>query len=80
MMVKRVYFGNWLRDYSQAVDVGTLKVVQADTIRSVGDLVGLHSWNNHADVGTQDFGVGSQLSELRLCNGYYRSLILRNAG
>lgn len=20
--VKRVYFGNWLRDYSQAVDVG----------------------------------------------------------
>ncbi|KAI6798895.1 heterokaryon incompatibility Het-C [Hortaea werneckii] len=33
MMVKRAYFGNWLRDYSQAVDVGTLKGVQADTIR-----------------------------------------------
>ncbi|KAF2860996.1 heterokaryon incompatibility Het-C [Piedraia hortae CBS 480.64] len=33
MMVKRVYFGNWLRDYSQAVDVGTLKGVPADTIR-----------------------------------------------
>ncbi|KAK5174851.1 hypothetical protein LTR16_011471, partial [Cryomyces antarcticus] len=33
MMVKRVYFGNWLRDYSQAVDVGTLKGVQAGTIR-----------------------------------------------
>ena len=33
MMVKRVYFGNWLRDYSQAVDVGTLKVVQSATIR-----------------------------------------------
>lgn len=33
MMVKRVYFGNWLRDYSQAVDVGTLKGIQADTIR-----------------------------------------------
>jgi len=33
MMVKRVYFGNWLRDYSQAVDVGTLKGVQSDTIR-----------------------------------------------
>ncbi|KAF7589333.1 hypothetical protein BBP40_004447 [Aspergillus hancockii] len=32
-MVKRVYFGNWLRDYSQAMDVGTLKNVQADTIR-----------------------------------------------
>ncbi|MCJ1245419.1 hypothetical protein MMC30_002623 [Trapelia coarctata] len=33
MMIKRVYFGNWLRDYSQAVDVGTLKGVQSDTIR-----------------------------------------------
>ncbi|KAI9801943.1 MAG: hypothetical protein M1825_002998 [Sarcosagium campestre] len=33
MMVRRVYFGNWLRDYSQAVDVGTLKGIQADTIR-----------------------------------------------
>ncbi|KAF2842157.1 heterokaryon incompatibility Het-C [Patellaria atrata CBS 101060] len=33
MMIKRVYFGNWLRDYSQAVDVGTLKGVQKDTIR-----------------------------------------------
>ena len=33
MMVKRVYFGNWLRDYSQAVDVGTLKGVQSATIR-----------------------------------------------
>ena len=26
MMVSRVYFGNWLRDYSQAIDVGTVKV------------------------------------------------------
>ncbi|KAL1303435.1 hypothetical protein AAFC00_006824 [Neodothiora populina] len=33
MMVKRVYFGNWLRDYSQAVDVGTLKGVPSSTIR-----------------------------------------------
>ena len=32
-MVKRVYFGNWLRDYSQAVDVGTLKGIQSATIR-----------------------------------------------
>lgn len=32
-MIKRVYFGNWLRDYSQAVDVGTLAKVQAETIR-----------------------------------------------
>ncbi|KAF2761801.1 Het-C-domain-containing protein [Pseudovirgaria hyperparasitica] len=33
MQIKRTYFGNWLRDYSQAVDVGTLKGVQAETIR-----------------------------------------------
>lgn len=33
MMIKRVYFGNWLRDYSQAVDVGTLKGIQSGTIR-----------------------------------------------
>lgn len=30
--VKRVYFGNWLRDYSQAVDIGTLRKVNIQTI------------------------------------------------
>lgn len=33
MMIKRVYFGNWLRDYSQAVDVATISKVQGSTIR-----------------------------------------------
>ncbi|CAZ81245.1 unnamed protein product [Tuber melanosporum] len=33
MDVKRVYFGNWLRDYSQAVDVGALKYVEGPTVR-----------------------------------------------
>ncbi|ERT00180.1 hypothetical protein HMPREF1624_03549 [Sporothrix schenckii ATCC 58251] len=33
MLVQRTYFGNWLRDYSQAVDVGSLKGVNAATIR-----------------------------------------------
>jgi hypothetical protein len=33
MLIKRCYFGNWLRDYSQAVDVGTLKGVNSETIR-----------------------------------------------
>lgn len=33
MMIRRVYFGNWLRDYSQALDVGTLKGIQSGTIR-----------------------------------------------
>ncbi|KAJ7064976.1 heterokaryon incompatibility protein Het-C-domain-containing protein [Mycena amicta] len=30
--VKRVYFGNWLRDYSQAMDIASLKKVQPQTI------------------------------------------------
>ena len=33
MLIKRVYFGNFLRDYSQALDVGTLKSVNSETIR-----------------------------------------------
>ncbi|KAI1175157.1 heterokaryon incompatibility Het-C [Nemania sp. FL0916] len=33
LLVQRTYFGNWLRDYSQAVDVGSLKGVNAETIR-----------------------------------------------
>ncbi|KAI9463015.1 heterokaryon incompatibility protein HET-C [Russula earlei] len=30
--IKRVYFGNWLRDYSQAVDIASLKKVPLQTI------------------------------------------------
>ena len=33
LAIKRTYFGNWLRDYSQAMDVGTLTKTQSDTIR-----------------------------------------------
>lgn len=36
MAVMRVYFGNWLRDYSQAVDLGTIKNVSYEAIRLVG--------------------------------------------
>ncbi|TLS26741.1 hypothetical protein PpBr36_04173 [Pyricularia pennisetigena] len=35
MAVMRVYFGNWLRDYSQAVDLGTIKNVSYEAIRLV---------------------------------------------
>ncbi|KAL2144337.1 hypothetical protein VTI28DRAFT_9245 [Corynascus sepedonium] len=35
MNIGRVYFGNWLRDYSQAVDVGSLKGINAATIRII---------------------------------------------
>ena len=33
MNIKRIYVGNFWRDYSQAVDVGSLKGVPAETIR-----------------------------------------------
>ncbi|KZO91064.1 Het-C-domain-containing protein [Calocera viscosa TUFC12733] len=29
---KRIYFGNWLRDYSQAMDIGALKKLEKQTI------------------------------------------------
>lgn len=53
MMVKRAYFGNWLRDYSQAVDVGTLKGVQADTIRVLVWILGFMSFG----YATEEFEV-----------------------
>lgn len=44
LMIKRVYFGNWLRDYSQAVDVGTLKGVQSGTIRILVWILSFLRW------------------------------------
>ncbi|KAJ6442848.1 NIMA-interacting protein TinC [Purpureocillium lavendulum] len=40
IMVSRVYFGNWLRDYSQAIDVGTVKSVSAEAIRLLLSVLG----------------------------------------
>ncbi|ODA78419.1 hypothetical protein RJ55_05800 [Drechmeria coniospora] len=40
IMVARVYFGNWLRDYSQAIDVGTVKSVSAEAIRLLLSVLG----------------------------------------
>lgn len=63
MLIKRVYFGNWLRDYSQAVDVGSLKGVNAATIRI---LVWVLSFMAHG-YATEEFEV----TEERL--GVYRA-------
>ncbi|KAK4626414.1 hypothetical protein CLAFUW4_04394 [Fulvia fulva] len=51
--VKRVYFGNWLRDYSQAVDVGTVKYVSAEAIRLLLWILGFMSFG----YGTGEFEV-----------------------
>lgn len=51
--VKRVYFGNWLRDYSQAIDVGTVKHVSAEAIRLLLWILGFMSFG----YGTKEFEV-----------------------
>lgn len=62
MMIKRVYFGNWLRDYSQAVDVGTLTKVQGGYIRILVWILGFMTFG----YATAEFEV----TEARL--GCYR--------
>ncbi|KAL2825877.1 heterokaryon incompatibility protein Het-C-domain-containing protein [Aspergillus pseudoustus] len=54
--VQRVYFGNWLRDYSQAVDVGTLKYVSAEAIRILLWVLGFMSFG----YGTKEFEVTTE--------------------
>ncbi|PSN66647.1 Het-C-domain-containing protein [Corynespora cassiicola Philippines] len=56
MDVKRVYFGNWLRDYSQAVDVGTVKMVSAEAIRILLWVLGFLSFG----YGTKEFEVTTE--------------------
>lgn len=56
MDVKRVYFGNWLRDYSQAVDVGTVKYVSAEAIRLLLWILGFMSFG----YGTGEFEVTTE--------------------
>ena len=56
MDVKRVYFGNWLRDYSQAVDVGTVKSVSAEAIRIILWILGFMSFG----YGTREFEVTTE--------------------
>ncbi|KAK3058388.1 hypothetical protein LTS18_011407, partial [Coniosporium uncinatum] len=56
MDVKRVYFGNWLRDYSQAVDVGTVKYVSAEAIRLILWVLGFMSFG----YGTKEFEVTTE--------------------
>jgi hypothetical protein len=65
MMVKRAYFGNWLRDYSQAVDVGSLKGVNAPTIRIL--VMQSQGMSRLFELKFQDLGL--RLSLLWLCHG-----------
>lgn len=53
LMVSRVYFGNWLRDYSQAIDVGTVKSVSAEAIRLLLCVLGFLTFG----YGSREFEV-----------------------
>jgi hypothetical protein len=53
MMVSRVYFGNWLRDYSQAIDVGTVKSISAEAIRLLLSVLGFLTFG----FGSREFEV-----------------------
>jgi hypothetical protein len=39
--MRRVYFGNWLRDFSQLIDTGTLKFVSATAIQIIVAVLGM---------------------------------------
>jgi len=54
--VKQVYFGNWLRDYSQAMDVGALKMVGPNIIRTLIWLLSFMTFG----FGTQEFEVTAE--------------------
>ncbi|KAL1879966.1 hypothetical protein VTK73DRAFT_6546 [Phialemonium thermophilum] len=56
LMVTRVYFGNWLRDYSQAIDVGTVKSVSAEAIRLLICVLGFLTFG----FGSREFEVTAE--------------------
>lgn len=56
LMVSRVYFGNWLRDYSQAIDVGTVKSVSAEAIRLLLCVLGFLTFG----FGSKEFEVTAE--------------------
>ncbi|EPS35565.1 hypothetical protein H072_11066 [Dactylellina haptotyla CBS 200.50] len=53
LAVSRVYFGNWLRDYSQAIDVGTVKAVSSEAIRLLLCVLGFMTFG----FGSKEFEV-----------------------
>ncbi|KAG8163526.1 hypothetical protein KVR01_006823 [Diaporthe batatas] len=53
LAVSRTYFGNWLRDYSQAIDVGTVKSVSAEAIRLLLCVLGFLTFG----YGSREFEV-----------------------
>lgn len=51
--IKRVYFGNWLRDYSQAMDIAGLSKLSSDTLVLVVSVLGFMTFG----YSTEEFEV-----------------------
>ncbi|KAF5384951.1 hypothetical protein D9615_001149 [Tricholomella constricta] len=51
--IKKVYFGNWLRDYSQALDIAGLSKLSADTLVLVVSVLGFMTFG----FATEEFQV-----------------------
>lgn len=56
LTISRVYFGNWLRDYSQAIDIGTVKSVSSEAIRLLLCILGFMTFG----YGSKEFEVTAE--------------------
>ncbi|KAK8043639.1 heterokaryon incompatibility protein het-C domain-containing protein [Apiospora rasikravindrae] len=56
LTVQRVYFGNWLRDYSQAIDIGTVKAVSSEAIRLLLCVLGFMTFG----FGSKEFEITAE--------------------
>ncbi|EPQ30443.1 uncharacterized protein PFL1_01969 [Pseudozyma flocculosa PF-1] len=67
--IKRIYFGNWLRDYSQAMDVAALEKMPKQTILNIVMLLGFlaHGYAT-AEFEVTDERLGTYLPEEHLDN------------
>ncbi|KIP11709.1 hypothetical protein PHLGIDRAFT_27734 [Phlebiopsis gigantea 11061_1 CR5-6] len=54
--VKKVYFGNWLRDYSQAMDIAGLSKLTADTLVLIVSILGFLTFG----FATEEFQVTAE--------------------
>ncbi|KAF8637884.1 hypothetical protein AX17_002507 [Amanita inopinata Kibby_2008] len=71
--VKRVYFGNWLRDYSQAVDIAGLKKLQLQSIITVCMVLGFlaHGYaTSEFEVTAERLGVYLPVEHIDNPKGY----------
>ncbi|KAI0792398.1 heterokaryon incompatibility protein Het-C-domain-containing protein [Abortiporus biennis] len=71
--IKRVYFGNWLRDYSQAVDVAGLQKLELQTIINLCMALGFlaHGYATHEFEVTQErLGVYLPIEHIDNPKGY----------